>query len=695
MWSTKYIEMRKAGVTPDRALEQAENWLATPHRLHPALAIRGPAGAGKTGLLRALAERLPNAVYVDCQGLHAADIARHLLEAWGIAHKRLSLPDAARSIQQDGIALLANVHWADSLVTSNEPSRITQDMVGHFRRSARPTIRFVIEREADQPWVLLPSDNELVLQPPADAQADGEELHRLLNAHPALWALAASELRVTPLAALTDLCSILGIESSAAHGLVGAAERLPNLLVTSADETGEITVAFHAESLRHRIRQLRPVDHGTIVTALTPSLRRRATDVVNVPGAVQHYAARTLGVHVVQAGRLDEVLSDGSALAHLTPTGLLRALAVRWPGGIPQGGIAMDVHYLEELGLASVPHEEWASWLHHCALSRGEERLAEDIVREVGNRMPWRTTWSNCRPFGMFGRFGKSNVGALGHPSTGGTEERVRAALTEGSREAAGPESRPPVRHIFDRGRDDISLFEFQRLPCGDWLLDGASGLFVIEAGLDTQQRPRPSPLAEPFIEEPITQAAVWECPAPALAPDAPSREWLEATFGHGTCRTLREDELPTGLVHADSRRFLTRTGLPFRPHHLPFMSTIDAAATGLVTTPWSGYTTSPEAPGPFFHLGQWTGGDVFLDGRAGAVVQDGSTGYDEVVVAGSLRTFLILLRLCHEFLVSDFATNNEREDALEGLQEWAKTIDPATEESPIWEEALDTDLCG
>ncbi|MFD6311472.1 SUKH-4 family immunity protein [Streptomyces nigra] len=682
-------------MTPDSALHQAEAWLATPHRLHPALAIRGAAGSGKTALLQEFSERLPNAIYVDCQGLEAADIARRLLREWGVPYEGRSLADAARAITQDGIALLANLHWADSLVTSNEPSRITQDMVGHFRRSARPTIRFVIEREADQPWVLLPSDNELVLQPPADAQADDEELHRLLNAQPALWALAASELRVTPLAALAGLCSILGIESSAAHGLVGAAERLPNLLVISADETGQVTAAFHAESLRHRIRQLRPVDHGTIVTALTLSLRRRATDVGNVPGAVQHYAARTLGVHAVQAGRLDEVLSDGSALAHLTPTGLLRALAVRWPGGIPQGGIAMDVHYLEELGLVSVSQEEWVSWLHHCALSRGAERLAQDIVREAGNRMPWRTTWSNCRPFGMFGRFGKSNVGASGHPSTGGIVASVRAALTEGSRKAAGPESRPPVRHIFDRGRDDISLFEFQRLPCGDWLLDGASGFFVIEAGLDTQQRPCPSLLAEPFIEEPITQAAVWECPAPALAPDAPSREWLEATFGHGTCRTLREDELPTELVHADSRRFLTRTGLPFLPHHLPFMSTIDAAATGLVTMPWSGYTTSSEAPGPFFHLGQWTGGDVFLDGRTGAVVQDGSTGYDEVVVAGSLRTFLILLRLCHEFLVSDFATNNEREDALESLREWAKAIDPATEDSPIWEEALDTDLYG
>jgi hypothetical protein len=71
-----------------------------------------------------------------------------------------------------------------------------------------------------------------------------------------------------------------------------------------------------------------------------------------------------------------------------------------------------------------VPHEEWVSWLHHCALSRGEERLAEDIVKEVANRMPWRTNWSNCRLFGMFGPFGKSHVRASGHPTAGGIGER-------------------------------------------------------------------------------------------------------------------------------------------------------------------------------------------------------------------------------------------------------------------------------
>lgn len=682
-------------MTPGRALEQAKAWLATPHRLHPMLAIRGAASTGKTDLLQQLSARLPNAIYVDCQGLEASVIARQLLQAWGVAHERRSLPDAARAMTEDGIALLANVHWADSFVTSNEPRRITEDMVGHFRRSARPTVRFVIERQADEPWVLLPSQNEIVLQAQADTQADAAQWDKWLTTYPALCALAASELRMTSLPAWTELCRILEVQPSTPSDLAELPDRLPNLLTVDTDEAGQVRVGFRAESLRHQIRRLHPVDHGPIVTALTRSLGPRIASAMNVPDPVATYSAQTLGLHAVHASLLDEVLSNGSVLARLNPTGLLRALAVRWPNGIPQGGIATDIHYLERLGLATVPQEEWVSWLHHSALSRGQESLAEAIANEAGARMPWRTLWSNCRPYGTFGRFGKTASEASGYPPYAGLGPEDRAAPAGGHRSGPEPETGPPVRHIFDRCRDDFSLFRSKRLPSGHWLLDGASGFFVVEAPASLEAQPQLPALAAPFMDESLTRAAVWECPAPALAEEAPSREWLEAAFGHDTCRTLREDELPTGLVHADSRRLLTRTGLPFLPHHLPFMSTIDAAATGLVTTPWSGYTTSPEAPGPFFHLGQWTGGDVFLDGRTGAVVQDGSTGYDEVVVAGSLRTFLILLRLCHEFLVSDFATNNEREDALESLREWAKAIDPATEGSPIWEEALDTDLYG
>lgn len=679
-------------LTPEMALEQAESWLATPHRLHPTLAIRGAAGASKTELLRELSERMPDAVYLDCQGLEAGEIARHLLQEWGVAPEGRSLAAAARAMTRDGVALLANVHWADSLVTSNEPSRITQDMVNHFRRSARPTVRFIIEREADKPWVRLPSKNELVLRPASDTQAEEGELPELLTAHPALWALAASELRETPLAVWTELCRIFEIQSSD-QGLGGLAEHLTDLLTVSSDGTGQVTVGFRAESLRNRIRKLRPVDHRVIVTALVRFLDQRAIGAWSMAGSVGAYTARTLGLHAVHAGLLDDVLSNGPVLANLDPIGLLRALAARWPDGIPQGGLGMDIHYLERLGLGSAPQEEWVAWLHHCALSRGEERLAEAIAREAGVRLPWRTNWSNCRPYGMFGRFGKSDNGASGYPSSGELTADDIAAQAAESRSWPFPETGPPVRHIFDRSRDDISLLRSKRLESGHWLLVGASGTFIVDVQTVPELQPHLSHMPYPFMEESITQAGVWQCPAPALTEGAPSRSWLEATFGHGTCRRLREDELPTGLVHTESRQFLMETGLPVLSDHLPFMGTIDAAGTGLVPAPWPEDATPPEVTGPFYHLGTWTGGNVLLDGGTGAVVQDGSTGYDDVILASSLRKFFILLRLCHEFLVSDFATNYERDDALESLQEWATKIDPVTEDALIWEHALGADL--
>jgi len=199
--------------------------------------------------------------------------------------------------------------------------------------------------------------------------------------------------------------------------------------------------------------------------------------------------------------------------------------------------------------------------------------------------------------------------------------------------------------------------------------------------------------LADPFIEASLTRSAVWECPAPARAEGAPSRPWLEATFGRGTCRPLPEEELPDDLTHEESRRFLTETGLPALTDHLPFMDTVDAAEDGLVPVFWPETATPREVEGPFYRVGHWTGGNVLLDGATGTVVVDGDSGYDDVVLAGSLRTFFIVLRLCHEFLVSDFTTNDERGDALESLRAWAEDIEPATEDALIWEHALDADL--
>ncbi|MDQ0993404.1 hypothetical protein QFZ74_004632 [Streptomyces sp. V3I7] len=190
-----------------------------------------------------------------------------------------------------------------------------------------------------------------------------------------------------------------------------------------------------------------------------------------------------------------------------------------------------------------------------------------------------------------------------------------------------------------------------------------------------------------------MTQAAVWNCPAEALAEDAPTRPWLESTFGQGTCRRLPQEGLPPGLRAPDTRHFLTSVGLPALPDQLPFVHTAELHQTGLAEVPWPTDAPLPDSEGPFYRIGEWTNGNVLLDGDTGAVVQDYSTGYSSVTLATSLRQFCILLRLYHEFLISDFNTTDEQKDARSSLWQWAEEIDPVVEDADHWEHVPDGDL--
>ncbi|MDQ0993406.1 hypothetical protein [Streptomyces sp. V3I7] len=125
-------------------------WLAEPHRLHDTLAVRGEAGADKTALLLELSVRMPDAVYVECCGLTADEVAHRLLTACGVTGRPESLAAGAQRINSGGVALLANVQWADQYVTSNEAKRITQRVTRTLQQFSRPDVRFVVERSADR-----------------------------------------------------------------------------------------------------------------------------------------------------------------------------------------------------------------------------------------------------------------------------------------------------------------------------------------------------------------------------------------------------------------------------------------------------------------------------------------------------------------------------------------------------------------
>lgn len=659
-------------MTAESAMARIESWLEEPHRLYETFAIRGAAGAGKTRLLQGLADRIPDAVYLDCTGLTAEDVAFRLLNTWQADSGAGPLSEAARRIRSGGVALLANVQWAGPLVSSNEASRITRDVLRTMKRSARPSLRFIVERSADKSWVLAPARNELVLQGEFDQEDRAAVLAGLLETYPELEALAATETRSVHLSVWAELCHALGIHTSARE-LAGLTDSLTDLLSVSDTAGVDRQVAFRAESTRHQMRELRPVQHEAVVAFLMQRTAGQATGAWSASGPLGAYAAQTLALHTAHAGSLEALLGDGAVLANLEAYGLLQGLAAAWPGGVPLGGIAVDAHYLEALGLASAPHPEWVAWLHHATVSRGNETPARSMAT-AGIALPWRTVWSHCRPYGTFG------------PSPQPYEETPEGIPV--SRSWPRSETAPPVRNILGSAHP----FRSKPQPNGDWLIAGPTGPFAVAMDTEPRENPRLSAMPEPFVG-PVTAPGEWTCPAPALTQDGPSQSWLEATFGPHTCRVLEESRLPAGLSEDDARQFLTTTGLPALPDQLPFMSTVDLHVSGLVEAPWPEDTEQPESDGPFYTLGEWTGGPVLLDGTTGAVVQDGRTGYASTTLATGIRQFCVLLRLYHELLISNFNTPHEYRDARSSVRAWAEEIDAAVADADHWEQVFDGDL--
>ena len=686
-------------LTPEQALEQGQAWLAEPHRLYRTLAIRGVPGSGKSALLSDLVSRTPEAIHVDCRGRNADDVAHHLLHAWGVSGSPASLVAGAQRMRSGGVAFLSNVQWAGDFVTSSEASRISGPMIRTLQQFSRENVQFVIERSSDRPWVAAPKRNDIVLTSPGDDVERSRNMLDLLTQHPALWALASAELRTISLPVWRELCRCLGVQISTAE-LIELARSLPShIVVTESPDHGD-EFGFRRESDRHRIRRLRPVDHSSLLSALLEPLTSRGAIAWENLGPTGAYAARAVALHASQAGLLSVVLADGQIIANLDATGLLQGMAATWPHGIPQGGLALDAHYLEQLGLAAAPHTEWVSWLHHAALNRGNASVARSIVTESGVELPWRTTWTECHPFGSFGRAEDQD----------GSEPALRSQAPEG-----GPISPvipgsqtfpelveshtwrhrafgPPVRHIFDKHEGASRPFRSKALSDTEWLISGPTGPFVALVTASPKEQTHLEALPEPFVG-PITTAALWHCPTQALEENSPTRSWLERSLRPGTCRALSDNELPQGLSDPDSRQFLTSVGWPHLTDQLPFLRTVDLAKTGLMEVSWPDGEIPAECVGPFYSLGEWTGGGILLDGDTGAVVQDFTTGYDSLALSSSLRQFCILLRLYHEFLTGPFHTPAERRDARSSLWHWAQDIDPVTEDADHWEQVFDGDL--
>ncbi|WP_310723674.1 SUKH-4 family immunity protein [Streptomyces sp. N2A] len=680
-------------------------------------------------MLDVLRGRVTGAVFVDCLHLTAEEVAVRVLIGLGVApedarKRRPSLWGAQGLISRDAVVLLANAQWAGPTTTSTEPERVLRGVAERLGEEDRRCLRIVVEGDGEQVRIP-PRRNVSEILVGGSAETEGNLTRQAASSvmgERAVQVLAAAETPRLSLSAWVALCNALDCPASEGELRPLVAQYPEHLSVeaeTEGDGGGAARVTFTSQITRWGARaaaRLAAADHQRLFRLLTAQDR---------PSALDSYAAHAVPLHAALGGVMEELLGDGEMLASVDRYGLLQGLAAAWPGGVPQGTLATDIHYLETQRVDPVSHGEWVSWLHWAAVSRGRHDVAEGLVRADAG-MPWRSIWSRHRPFGVFGPV----VGEVGRVDQVRVQRRSGAPVAVMRRvveydDMGGPLNEQYVESCFalDDGvevdakavvripynQEPPELPEFQadaglpppRTPGdyraikpagpGRWVVGGQGGLYaleVVDAAGPAIGRWRDGPLLGP-----VTRSATWQCPQEALSDGGPSRAWLERMFGGGSCRRLSENELPDGLHNASAREFLSVVGMPYLTAQIPFVTTLALDEEGLQEYEWPDDAPEPEAEGPFYRLGSWMGAVVVLDGAGGAVLQNGESGYSSVLLANSLQQFFTLLRLYCEYRTSWLPTVAEVLDARWSLREWAEEIDPATETGDHWDEVFEGDL--
>jgi hypothetical protein len=616
--------------------------------------------------------------------------------------------------------LLANAQWAGATFTSTEPGRVLRLVAERFGRDDRRCLRIVVEGDAERARIPHRRQLQEILIAGGDASggAGTPQEAGAVSQHRAIQLLAVAETPDVPFPVWSALCEALGHRTDEGE-LRSLVAQYPNQLSAETAEDGTESVSFTTPAMRSIAREasaLSPVEQQALFHYLSahagaPELAR--------------YAAQALPVHAALGGSLEELLAKGEILARTERYGLLQGIAAAWPAGVPQGTVAMDIHYLETQRVDPVSRGEWISWLHWAAVNRGQRDVADGLAN-AGIEMPWKTLWSHQRPYGVFGPM-EGEVGRvdqvrvqrrdevpvavmrrvvqyddMGGPLNDQYVERV-FALDDGTE--VGTESVVRIPHTQDTPR----LAEFQEdaaLPAprtpdanrsirpagpGRWVIGGHGGLYAVHAVASADSEAGAWGKG-PYLG-PMTKAATWRCPEEALADGAPSTSWLESVFGTGSCRAVSAMDLPDGLRDSTAREFLSTTGLPYLNGQIPFFFSLPLDEQGLPEFEWPEDATDPEAEGPFYRIGSWMGGAVVLDGSSGAVLQDTESSYSTVLLASSLPQFATVLRLYGEYRTSWLSTLAEAADARWSLREWAEEIDPATETGDHWDEVFEGGL--
>ncbi|MER5752745.1 SUKH-4 family immunity protein [Streptomyces sp. NPDC002088] len=698
-----------AEVSPDLALSSALRWIDRPRDSSAWLWFGGKERAGKTGVLREIAGRHPDSVFLDCAGMPSEEIARKLAASFGVAAPDTygrNFAEAVTKITTGPVVILANTQWAGNLRTTREPERavhqVVRTLIRNHRRSVRMRLLIEVEHTADMVASL--RGRELTLRGPDENDAQPTDSMNQTEAA-AFRALALAESRTVPLTVWSILCSALGHDFSVQQLEELVSSYSPDTLTRTDSEFTWPAAAFRRESTAQAWRGTLPPEEAQRFHLQALSTLR---SVDPVSAAVRWYVHRSAAGHAAAAGAFESLLEDAPTMAQVSHHSLFEAFEAAYHDhSVPSASLAAGLYYLAERGVWPSTHGEWLALLHHTLLNRGPsgETLADQLLTAAdSSTWPWHTMWAHGagpgiattehlirRPTARTLRLGQTDSDSLAIATDDQGNSNIWRLGT--GEPAADQADAPAVPESFtaDQGLHGWrpagaadGHVDLPRMPryvrravrAGDLaVMSSSDGVFAIRIHSSEPKAAQPEVLKRMLRTD--TRVATADFPAEALHANA---EWFESVWGPSLLKRVAEDSLPASLADADARRFLTEIGFPYARGFLE-LETVDLSATGLTAI-----SDSPIGQGTGFRLGTWQGAQLLLDGASGKVLQDGSSGISDPLAGSSLRQFVTMARLYFWWFASDWPI----EDTEADLRSWLARIDPDAYAAQCWQRVFE-----
>ncbi|GAA5612069.1 hypothetical protein CP981_12735 [Streptomyces platensis] len=674
--------------------------------------VAGPPGTGKSRALQLAHRRMPEAALIDCFGLRADEVILQVLEACGVQRPhsvaKENLDALVKNIRGDHTLFLTNVQWAGTLRTTDEPGRIRRAAL-RMGRAKRSRIRFALETaEPQQTQTAAPP--HLIRLGIANPLSAPEDLA------PEIQSLALAEYPVVPVQAWSVLCESMGLTTTPAD-LQDFPDRYPDLLkwVPNNSTTGP-GVAFTHEGIAHALR-LSHADageaHATVQRLLSERLRAHTYPRGWADGdPLARYAAHGLPGHAAASGNLPEVLEDRRVLALLDPSSVLEAYRAVFGRDVPPDTMAAHLRFSELSGMEPMRQGEWAAWLHHFAVTHGDQEAANAVLASEVT-LEWRTLWSELRPAGAFlgenlsrRPTGITSLTCTEHTATA-TNELLGTTWSwelrsgrpldsaDSSTQVLEPRRMVNTSHGWRPAPGESRAVFLPRCPrdiraavrIGDIaVLGGDRGVFAMEI---LQKEPEHDAL--PWHGVPLLDAYDREVVARPL-PEAfrnPTAAQLTEVFGKDSLFRPTESSIPEGLRDTEAAQWLVEHGLPMVELLTLNTHGLDTHSLREIPPPDELQASANQRTGPYVALGDLLGGDLILDGETGQVLCT-SDAVEDQLAGSSLSQFFAMFHLMGRYHLMLSASLTVDQAAAEAeLRSWLLEIDREAASGEIWDTLL------